>query len=212
MFCLSALLPLKSRKTCSPVRIKKKERKKITLPISDWALGPLRVLGKEAGLERRACKSHMSQRLRGRVTWWLARGNGGFRRERGFWRRRQHGGGVYDLLQWGEPRGMSGSTGATLPGSPLAAGESSGHPGLDRWAAPPAWPSGRRGAGGVCAVSPWQLLGTPVSNDLGAGDWSLRVDGESAQRSTTWRAQSSPTPRSWGWLGAGRSWPSWEAT
>lgn len=39
------------------------------------------------------------------------------------------------------------------PGPALPAGEGSGPPGLDRWVAPPLWPSGRRGAGGVC-VSP----------------------------------------------------------
>ena len=90
--------PISLMKTCSRVRIKKKEKTSF-FTISDWAFSPLRVPGKEAGLERRACKNHVSLRLRRRVTWWLARGNGGFRRERGFWRRRQHRGGIYDLLQ-----------------------------------------------------------------------------------------------------------------
>lgn len=49
----------------------------------------------------------------------------------------------------------SSGTGATPPGPVLPAGEGSGPPGLDRWAAPPVWPLGPRGAGGVCVcVSP----------------------------------------------------------
>lgn len=44
----------------------------------------------------------------------------------------------------------SSGTGAIPPGPTFLAGKGSGLPGLDRWAAPPVWPSGRRGAGGVC--------------------------------------------------------------
>lgn len=44
----------------------------------------------------------------------------------------------------------SSGTGVTLSGPTFPAGKGGGLSGLDRWAAPPVWPSGRRGAGGVC--------------------------------------------------------------
>lgn len=72
------------------------------LHLSGWAANTLRrecVSKKRVVLGRRAIRNHVRWRLRRRVTWWLGRGNGGSRRERGFGRRRQHRGSIYDLLQ-----------------------------------------------------------------------------------------------------------------
>lgn len=100
----------------------------------------------------------------------------------------------------------SSGTGATSPGPPLPAGEGSGPPGLDRWAAPPVWPLGARGAGGVCVCVCLIAPGGSLGNNKGTGVRRLRVDGECGQRSTWARVE---LPKSDGW-GAGRGWPSWE--
>lgn len=90
------------------------------------------------------------------------------------------------------------------PGPALPAGEGSGPPGLDRWVAPPLWPSGRRGAGGVC-VSPRWLLGHPLGNGKGAGVRRLRGDRECGQRSA-WARASSLSPGSAGLAAALPCW------
>lgn len=42
------------------------------LEVSGWAASSLNIAREEAGLGRWACKNYVRQRLRRRVTWWLA--------------------------------------------------------------------------------------------------------------------------------------------
>lgn len=98
----------------------------------------------------------------------------------------------------------SSGTGAIPPGPTFLAGKGSGLPGLDRWAAPPVWPSGRRGAGGVCASLPDSCWGNPLGIGKGARVRRLRVDDECGQRSTLARAEvpksaESEAGRGWSW-------------
>lgn len=123
--------------------------------------------------------------------------NGGSWRERGFGRRRQYGGGVYDLLQRGEPRGMRNDTRATPPGPTLPPAEAGV---LLAWTVGRLLGFGLRGGAGpgVCVcVSPRWLRGPPLGHEKGVGARRLRVDDDSGQRSLGARVEL-PSGRSGG--------------
>lgn len=99
----------------------------------------------------------------------------------------------------------SGGTGATPLGPTFPAGKGSGLPGLDRWAVPPVWPSGRQGGWGcVCASLPCSCWGNPLGIEKGARVRRLRVDDDCGQRSVWARAEGPKSAES----EAGRGWQS----